>query len=175
MLICNIQSVLSPKFRENKSWQDLGFLHWRSVKYILRLLFFYHFWIILQQGGSDIYALIYPCINVFNAMLWVSGNIVSNVLSFIWFRWCISCAFPCIFFSIFHYHIFFCYNPVSFCVSLSSEVLQKSHNATVPNPTMHHFVTEICLYISDTKWYIMGYLLNASWDFVWWVWQQDHV
>ena len=35
----------------------------------------------------------------------------------------------------------------------------KSHNAPVPYPTMHHFVTEMCtcLHISVTKWCNVGY------------------
>ena len=42
----------------------------------------------------------------------------------------------------------------------------KSHNATVPYPTMHHFVTEMCtcVHISVTKWRTVGYL-PASWEF----------
>ena len=33
-------------------------------------------------------------------------------------------------------------------------------------PTVHHFVTEMCtrVHISVTKWCIVGYLSNASWD-----------
>ena len=36
----------------------------------------------------------------------------------------------------------------------------KSHNASIPYPTMHHFVTEMCtcVHISVTKWCIVGYL-----------------
>ena len=42
----------------------------------------------------------------------------------------------------------------------------KSHNATVPCPTMLHFVTEMCthVHISVTKWCIVGYLSNALWS-----------
>ena len=41
-----------------------------------------------------------------------------------------------------------------------------SHNAPVPYPTMHQFVTEICIpvHICATSWYIMGYLPEALWD-----------
>ena len=48
-----------------------------------------------------------------------------------------------------------------------TELWHTSHNAPVPNPTMHHFVTEMCtcVHISVTKWYIMGYLYNALQDF----------
>ena len=46
------------------------------------------------------------------------------------------------------------------------DLLQKSHNAPVPYPTMHHFVTEMCtcVHISVTNWCIVGYLLDALWD-----------
>ena len=46
------------------------------------------------------------------------------------------------------------------------EPSHKSHNAPVPNPTMHHFVTEMCtpVHISVTKWYIVGYLSDAFQD-----------
>ena len=39
----------------------------------------------------------------------------------------------------------------------------KSHNAPVPYPTMHHFVTEMCtrVHISVTIWCIVGYLSDA--------------
>ena len=42
----------------------------------------------------------------------------------------------------------------------------KSHNAPLPYPTMHHFVTEMgtCVHISVTKWCIVGYLFNALWN-----------
>ena len=42
----------------------------------------------------------------------------------------------------------------------------KSQNASVPYPTMHHFVTEMCtcVHISVTKWCIVGYLFDALWD-----------
>ena len=44
--------------------------------------------------------------------------------------------------------------------------LHKSHNAPVPYPTMHHFVTEMCtqVHICVTKWCIVGYLSDALWD-----------
>ena len=46
------------------------------------------------------------------------------------------------------------------------DLLDKSQNAPVLNPTMHNFVTEMCthVHISVTKWCIMGYLFNAFWD-----------
>ena len=42
----------------------------------------------------------------------------------------------------------------------------KSQNASVPYPTMQHFVTEMCtgVHISVTKWCIVGYLSGALWD-----------
>ena len=42
----------------------------------------------------------------------------------------------------------------------------KSQNASMPYPTMHHFVTEMCthVHISVTKWCIVGYLFDALWD-----------
>ena len=42
----------------------------------------------------------------------------------------------------------------------------KSHNASIPYPTMHHFVTEMCtcVHISVIKWCIVGYLHDALWD-----------
>ena len=45
-------------------------------------------------------------------------------------------------------------------------LLHESHNALVPYPTMHHFVTEICtcVHISVTKWSVVGHLSNALWD-----------
>ena len=41
-----------------------------------------------------------------------------------------------------------------------------SHNAQVPYPIMHHFVTEMCtpVHISVTNWCIVGYLPNALWE-----------
>ena len=46
------------------------------------------------------------------------------------------------------------------------DLFHKSHNAQVPNPIMHHFVTEICawVHISVTDWHIVGYLSDALWD-----------
>ena len=46
------------------------------------------------------------------------------------------------------------------------DLFHKSHDAPVPYPTMHHFVTEmcICVHISVTKWYIVGYLSNTLWN-----------
>ena len=51
---------------------------------------------------------------------------------------------------------------------LWDDLIHKSHNATVPYSTMHHFVTEIstCVHISVTKRCIVGHLSNALWD-VW--------
>ena len=42
----------------------------------------------------------------------------------------------------------------------------KPHNASVPYPIMHHFVTEMCtcVHISVTKWCILGYLSDALWN-----------
>ena len=42
----------------------------------------------------------------------------------------------------------------------------KSHITSVTYPTMHHFVTELCkhMHISATKWCMVGYLSDASWD-----------
>ena len=41
-------------------------------------------------------------------------------------------------------------------------ILYKSHNAPVPYPIMHHFVTEMCtcVHISVTKWCIVGFCLT---------------
>ena len=41
-----------------------------------------------------------------------------------------------------------------------------THNAPIPYPTMHQFVTEMCtnVHISVTKWCIMGFLFDALWD-----------
>ena len=49
---------------------------------------------------------------------------------------------------------------------LAIDLLHKSHNAPVPYPTMHHFVTETCthVHLSVTKWCIVGYLSGALWD-----------
>ena len=43
----------------------------------------------------------------------------------------------------------------------------KSHNAWNKYPTMHHFVTEMCIHvhISVTQWCIVGYETGALWDF----------
>ena len=40
------------------------------------------------------------------------------------------------------------------------------HNAPIPYPTMHHFVTEMCTHVhfSVTKWCIVVYLSDALWD-----------
>ena len=48
----------------------------------------------------------------------------------------------------------------------SIDLIHKSDNATVPYPTMHHFVQEMCTHvdISATKWGIVGYLSNALWN-----------
>ena len=48
----------------------------------------------------------------------------------------------------------------------------KSHNAPVLNPTMHHFVNEMCtcVLISVTNWSIVGYLSNALWN----LWDGKH-
>ena len=45
-------------------------------------------------------------------------------------------------------------------------MLNKSHNAPIPHPTIHHFITVKCLrvHISVTKWCIVGYLSDALWD-----------
>ena len=42
----------------------------------------------------------------------------------------------------------------------------KSQNASVPYPTMQHFVTEMCthVHISVTKWCIVGYMSGTLWD-----------
>ena len=43
--------------------------------------------------------------------------------------------------------------------------LHKFHNTPVSYHTMHHFVAEmcICVYISHTKWCIVGYLSGRNW------------
>ena len=50
------------------------------------------------------------------------------------------------------------------------EPSHKSQNASVPYPTMQHFLTEMCpcVYISVTKCCIVGYLSDALWDL--WDW-----
>ena len=47
-----------------------------------------------------------------------------------------------------------------------SNLLHKFHKASVPYPTMHHFVTEMCacVHISVTKCCVVGYLSDALWD-----------
>ena len=44
---------------------------------------------------------------------------------------------------------------------------QKLHNASVEYVTMHHFATEMCthVHISVIKWCIVGYGIDALWDF----------
>ena len=61
------------------------------------------------------------------------------------------------------------YQERRFCIDL----LHNSHNAPVPYPIMHHFVTEMCtcVHISVTKWCIVGYLCDALWDL--WDWSID--
>ena len=51
-------------------------------------------------------------------------------------------------------------------------LLHKSHNAQLPFPTMHHFITEMCtcVHISVTKWCIARYLSSAMRSFVRRVW-----
>ena len=39
----------------------------------------------------------------------------------------------------------------------------KSHNASDKYPIMHHFVTEMCTFV--TKWCIVGYGAGALWDY----------
>ena len=50
-----------------------------------------------------------------------------------------------------------------FCISHSIDLLHKYHNAPVPWPTIHHFVTEMCpcVHISVTKWCIVRQLCNG--------------
>ena len=45
------------------------------------------------------------------------------------------------------------------------DLLHKSHSAPVPYPIMHYFVTEMWtrVQISDTKFFIVGYLSHALW------------
>ena len=63
--------------------------------------------------------------------------------------------------------VIYVYLPISFRFA-SQDMLPKSHNAPVPYPTMHHFVTEMCTYvhISVTKWCIVGCLSKGLWDFL---------
>ena len=55
---------------------------------------------------------------------------------------------------------------LALCVVIATDLIKKSHNASVPCPTMHHFVTEMCtrVHISVTKWCIVGYLSGALCD-----------
>ena len=50
--------------------------------------------------------------------------------------------------------------------SMSINLWDKSHNAPVPYPTMHLFVTEMytCVNICLTRWCIVGYLSDALWN-----------
>ena len=41
-------------------------------------------------------------------------------------------------------------------------VCNKSHNAPVLYSTMHHFITEMCMCVSVTKWCIVGYLMHCG-------------
>ena len=47
----------------------------------------------------------------------------------------------------------------------STDPSHNSHNALVKNPTMHHFVIEVCthVHIPLTKWCIEGYMAVAFW------------
>ena len=48
----------------------------------------------------------------------------------------------------------------------NADLVHKSHNAPIPYPTMHHFVSEMCtcVHISVTKLCIVGYWSNVLWD-----------
>ena len=52
------------------------------------------------------------------------------------------------------------------CCVAGIDLIRKSHNAPIPYPTMHQFVTEMCtcVHISVTKWCIVVHLFNALWD-----------
>ena len=58
-------------------------------------------------------------------------------------------------------------NPLVLKPTYSSTIdpFHKSHNASVPYPIMHHFVTEMCtwVHISVTKWCFVGYLSDTLW------------
>ena len=45
--------------------------------------------------------------------------------------------------------------------------ISKSHNASIPYPTIHHFITEMCtcVHISVAKWCIVTYSTDALCDF----------
>ena len=49
---------------------------------------------------------------------------------------------------------------------MSIDLSHKSQNASVPYPTMQHFITEMCtcVHISVIKCCIVGYLSDAFWD-----------
>ena len=55
--------------------------------------------------------------------------------------------------------------------SVPERVILGSDTGIVPNPTMHHIVTEMCTYvhISVTKWCIVGYFVWRIVGFVRWV------
>ena len=55
---------------------------------------------------------------------------------------------------------------ISFLLASTIDPSLKSHNAPVPYPTIHHFVTEMCtrVHISVTKRCIVGYFSDALWD-----------
>ena len=52
------------------------------------------------------------------------------------------------------------------CDIVAIDLFHKTHNAPVPYPTAHHFVTEMCtcVHISVTKCCVVGYWYNVSWD-----------
>ena len=51
-------------------------------------------------------------------------------------------------------------------VNTPIDLSHKSQNASVPYPTMQHFITEMCtcVHISVIKWCMVGYLSDAFWD-----------
>ena len=56
---------------------------------------------------------------------------------------------------------------MTMCVAFSDnkvDLIDKPHNAPVPYPIMHHFVTEMCacVHISVTKWCITEYCFMHS-------------
>ena len=65
-----------------------------------------------------------------------------------------------------------CYVCHYYCIktSMTIDLSHKSHNAPVPYPTMHRFVTEMCkcVHIYVSKWCIVGYLSDTV-GFVRWV------
>ena len=51
--------------------------------------------------------------------------------------------------------------------------IPKSENAPVPYLPMHHFGTEMCTFLFQSEWCIVGYVIDALWD-LWFVISLPH-